>query len=399
MQAIRQGIHHFPTIERVVFGQPAAEAVSAEVQRAGARRVMLLVSSTLNQSTDEVRKIERALGDRHAITVDGVPQHTTRNGVSASVNAAINAKADLLIAVGGGSVIDAAKMVTLCMRHNIVDEHLEKLDDFEIRIDESGRLVRPEFEGPSVRMIAVPSTLNGGEYNSGCLVTDTRRKHKQTFAHPLMVPMAIVLASDISAHTPPTLWLGSATRALDHAIEALLSNTPTPLVDAVVLDGIARMVRSLRTWKADPESASARADCQVASWLCSFGISSRGQYGGVMMGLSHAVGHVLGGTCGVPHYFCTPVLMPAVLRWLAPATVEKQGQLANALGNQQASAADAFGALVKELGLPASLKDVGVEPAQFEQIAKLTMHEIFIRGSARQVQSPQDIVEILQMAA
>jgi maleylacetate reductase len=399
MQAIRPGIHHFPAIERVVFGQPAAEAVSAEVQRAGARRVMLLVSSTLNRSTDEVRKIERALGDKHAKTVDGVPQHTTRTGVSFAVNAAMKANADLLVAIGGGSVIDAAKMVTLCMRHNMVDEHLEKLDEFEIKIDESGRVVLPAYEGPSVRMIAVPSTLNGGEYNSGCLVTDTRRKHKQTFGHPLMVPKAIVLPSDITGHTPPTLWLGSATRALDHAIEALLSNTSTPLADAVVLDGIARMVRSLRAWKNDPDSTSARAECQVASWLCSFGISSRGQYGGVMMGLSHAVGHVLGGTCGVPHYFCTPVLMPSVLRWLAPATADKQRLLARALGIEEASAADAFGALVKELGLPASLKEVNVEPAQFEQIAKLAMHEIFIRGSARQVEGPQDIVGILRMAA
>ena len=399
MQAIHAGIHHFPTTERVVFGQSAAEAVSAEVQRAGARRVMLLVSSTLNRFTDEVRKIERALGEKHATTIDGVPQHTTRTGVSVAVNAAIKANADLVVAIGGGSVIDAAKMVTLCMRHHIVDEHLQRLDDFEIRIDDSGRPVRPEFEGPAVRMIAVPSTLNGGEYNSGCLVTDTRRKHKQTFAHPLMVPKAIVLPSDITAHTPPALWLGSATRALDHAIEALLSNTPTPLADAVVLDGIARMVRSLSAWKADTDSASARADCQVASWLCSFGISSRGQYGGVMMGLSHAVGHVLGGTCGVPHYCCTPVLMPSVLRWLAPATAEKQKLLAGALGNSDVSAADAFGALVKELGLPASLKDVSVEPGQFEQIAKLTMHEIFIHGAARRVEGPQDIVEILRMAA
>lgn len=399
MQAIRPGIHHFPAIERVVFGQSAAEGVSAEVHRAEAHRVMLLVSSTLNRSTDEVRKIERALGGRHATTIDGVPQHTTRTGVSTAVNAAIKANTDLVVAIGGGSVIDAAKMVTLCMRHNMVDEHLEKLDDFEIKIDESGRLVLPAYEGPSVRMIAVPSTLNGGEFNSGCLVTDTRRKHKQTFGHPLMVPKAIVLPSDITVHTPPLLWLGSATRALDHAIEALLSNTPTPLADAVVLDGIARMVRSLRAWKNDPDSARARADCQVASWLCSFGISSRGQYGGVMMGLSHAVGHVLGGTCGVPHYFCTPVLMPSVLRWLAPATADKQRLLARALGNEEASAADALYALAKELGLPASLKDVGVEPAQFEQIAKLAMREIFIRGSARQVEGPQNIVEILRMAA
>lgn len=399
MQVITPGTHHFPAMTRVVYGQPAADAVANEVRVADARRVMLLVSSTLNQATNEVRKIEQALGERHAVTVDGIPQHTARTGVAKVTRAALDVGADLLVAVGGGSVIDAAKMTTLCMQHGMVDEHLEQLDAFEIRLDDSGRLVRPVFDGPTVRMIAVPSTLNGGEFNSGCLVTDTRRKHKQTFGHPLMVPKAIVLSSDIPAHTPAPLWLGSATRALDHAIEALLSTTPTPLADAVVLDGIARMVHALRRWKEQPDSAEARAECQVASWLCSYGISSRGPLGGVMMGLSHAVGHVLGGTCGVPHYFCTPVLMPAVLRWTAPETAHRQRLLARALGDGAGVAADLFGAFVRELGLPSRLHDVGVRPEQFDQIAELTMHEIFVHGSARKVRGPQDIVEILQMAA
>ena len=396
---IASGTHHFPAMARVVFGQAAADAVAQEVRVADAKRVLLLVSTTLNRQTDAIRQIEQALGERHAATVDGMPQHTARTGVARVTRVALDAGADLVVAIGGGSVIDAAKMTTLCMQHGMVDEHLERLDQFEIRLDDQGKLVRPVFDGPTVRMVAVPSTLNGGEFNSGCLVTDTRRRHKQTFGHPVMVPRTVVLSSDIPVHTPAPLWLGSATRALDHAIEALLSTTPTPLADAVVLDGIARMVQALRRWRADPTSDQARADCQTASWLCSYGISSRGPLGGVMMGLSHAIGHVLGGTCGVPHYFCTPVLMPAVLRWTAPATADRQRLLARALGDEQAPAAALFGDFGRELGLPACLADVDVQPAQFDQIAKLAMHEVFVHGSARKVQGPADIVEILQMAA
>lgn len=392
------GAHSFPAIERVHFGRPAAEAIATEAERAGARRVFIMASRTLNTTTDVVRNIAAALGERHAGTFDGMPQHTTRRGVARAAQAAQEVGVDLVVAVGGGSVIDGAKMVTLCLRHCFVDEHLQGLDAFETKLSPEGRIVRPSFEGPQVRMIAVPSTLNGGEFNAGCLVTDERHHHKQTFFHAHMMPRTVVLDPALTVHTPTHLWLGSATRALDHAIEALLSVSPTPLSDTVVLEGIRRMAALLPQWQADPGNLELRAACQIASWLCSYGLSSRSVFGGVMMGPSHAIGHVLGGTCGVPHYFCTPVLMPAVLRWSAPATAERQRLLAEALGQPGVPAGDAFAALVARLGLPGNLRAVGVESHQFENIARISMGEIFTRGNARRITVPADVLDILQLA-
>lgn len=397
--SIPVGAHNFPAIERVSFGQPAAEAIAAEAARAGARRVFIIASRTLNTTTDVVRKIEAALADRHAATFDGMPQHTTRTGVSRAARAAQAAQADLVVAVGGGSVIDGAKMLTLCLRHGMTDEHLEKLEAFEVKLGPDGRPMRPVFDGPTVRMIAVPSTLNGGEFNGGCLVTDERRKLKQTFYHFHMMPRMIVLDPALTVHTPESLWKGSATRALDHAIEALLSVTPTPLADAVVLSGIARMAAVLPRWQVDPYDMALRAECQIASWLCSYGLSSRSPQGGVMMGPSHAIGHVLGGTCGVPHYYCTPVMMSAILQWSEPATQERQQKLALALGHPELSASEAFARLVTSLGLPANLRAVGVHEAQFDDIAKIAMHEVFIHGNARKVTGPADVMDILRLAA
>lgn len=396
---IAAGAHSFPAIERVHFGRPAAEAVATEAERAGARRVFIMASRTLNTTTDVVQRIAAALGERHAGTFDGMPQHTTRRGVARAAQAAQEVGADLVVAVGGGSVIDGAKMVTLCLRHRFTDEHLQGLDAFETKLSPEGRIVRPSFDGPQVRMIAVPSTLNGGEFNAGCLVTDERHHHKQTFFHAHMMPRMVVLDPALTVHTPAPLWLGSATRALDHAIEALLSVSPTPLSDTVVLEGIRRMAALLPQWQADPDRLELRAACQVASWLCSYGLSSRSVFGGVMMGPSHAIGHVLGGTCGVPHYFCTPVLMPAVLRWSEPATAERQRQLADGLGRSGMAAGDAFAALVAQLGLPGNLRAVGVQADQFETIARISMGEIFTRGNARRITEPADVLEILQLAA
>jgi maleylacetate reductase len=388
------GTHLFPAMDRVIFGRPAAKALASEAQRLGSQRVFLVVSRTLNTKTQEIDKLRQALGERVAGVFDGIPQHTSRAVVAQATEAALEAKADLIVAVGGGSVVDAAKIMTLCMEHRITDPGLEGLDPFETRPGPDGRPVRPEFRGPTVRMIAIPSTLSGGEYNAGCLVTDTKRKLKQTFFDPKMMPLAIILDPQLGLHAPETLWIGSGTRAMDHAIEALCSKNGSPLVDAVVLEGIHRMVSALRRTKADPQDLTARRDGQLASWMCAYGLQSR-----VPMGASHAIGHVLGGTCGVPHYLCTPAMMPGVLAYNEPETREAQAALAEALGRPGVPASQAFREFVGSLGLPTRLADVGVGPDQFDLISRNTMTEFFIFSNPRPARTPADVVELLKLGA
>lgn len=388
------GTHLFPAMDRVVFGKPAAKALAAEAARLGAQRVFIIASRTLNTRTTEVTRLREALGERCAGVFDGIPQHTSREVVAQATRAALDARADLIVAIGGGSVVDAAKILTLCMEHDITDDGLEGLDPFETKPGPDGRPVRAEFRGPTVRMIAIPSTLSGGEYNAGCLVTDTRRKLKQTFYHPLMMPLAIILDPALGLHAPETLWIGSGTRTMDHAIEALCAKHGSPLVDAVVLDGIRRMVDALRRCKADPQDLTARRDAQLASWLCAHGLQSR-----VPMGASHAIGHVLGGTCDVPHYLCTPALMPGVLAFNEPETREAQQALAAALGQPGVAASIAFKAFVGSLGLPTCLADVGVGRDRFELISRNAMTEFFLFTNPRALRTPADVLQVLELSA
>ncbi|QBQ99160.1 iron-containing alcohol dehydrogenase [Paraburkholderia pallida] len=385
------GTHVFPSMERVIYGKPAAKALMSEVERLGSQRVFVMASRSLNRGTDEIRKIETALGPRFAGLVDGLAQHTSRQDVVASTRAALDAKADLIVAIGGGSVVDAAKITTVCIEHRITDA--TGLDDFAVKLNEAGVPQPPTFRGPAVRMIAIPSTLSGGEYNAGCLVTDTGRDLKQTFYHPEMMPVSIILDPAILRHAPENLYLGSGTRAMDHAIEALCSPRGNPLVDAVVLQGLEMMAHWLPRSRANREDAEAAGKCQIASWLCSYGLQSR-----VPMGASHAIGHVLGGTCHVPHYLCTPVMMPAVLRYNEPVTQDAQRALARALGAPGGSAADAFKALCERLGLPTCLRDVDVGRDQFELVARNTMTEFFIYSNPRKVQTPREVLDILELA-
>ncbi len=101
----------FSKMEEVVFGRPAAEAVAELVERQGASRVFLMVSGTLNRQTDEIEKLRRALGNKCVGTFDKMPAHSPRSAVVAAAEQAREARADLIVTLGGGSITDAAKAV------------------------------------------------------------------------------------------------------------------------------------------------------------------------------------------------------------------------------------------------------------------------------------------------
>src|SRR5882757_4303802 len=363
------GSYQYPPMDFVIYGKPAAEALREDAERLGARRVYLIASRTLNTRTDEIENIRTSLRDRYAGTFDGIPQHTTREVVVQTAARARDARADLIVAIGGGSVVDAAKIILMCIEHEIVDQ--DGLNGFETTPE---RRFGP-FRNPKVRMIAIPSTLSGGEYNSGALVTDTGRKLKQIFNHPMMMPRSIILDPAMTKYTPEKLWLGSGTRAMDHGIEAICSSRPNVLVDAVCQQGLRYLHDGLLRTKHNPHDEAARLSCQLGSWMSAFGLQSR-----VPMGASHAIGHVLGGTCDVPHYFCTAVMMPSVLRYNRPATGEAQKSIAGALRAPDLDASDAFAAFVGKLGLPRKLSEVGIREDKFKLIGENAMLSIFTRS-------------------
>jgi maleylacetate reductase len=385
------GSHQFPGMDKVIFGKPHPTVILEEAERLGARRVFLVVSRSLNTRTDEIEKVRKALGKRYAATFDGVAQHTTRRQAVEAASLALQAQADLVVAIGGGSVIDLAKIILMCVEHEIIDEH--GLDGFELVSTPSGPRPGP-FRDPKARVIAVPSTLSGGDYSASSLVTDERRGLKQIFFHRMMMPLTVILDPDLTRFTPDDLWNGSGTRAMDHAIEAICSPAGNPLVDEVCTAGLTYLRDGLLQVKDDPDDRDARHLCQVGSWLCSFGHQSR-----VPMGASHAIGHVLGGTCGVPHYLCTSVLLPSVLRYNLPATELPQKRIAGALRSPLIPAADAFAALVRRIGLPGRLADVGVTESQYGLIGENAMLSVFTRSNPRPIKTPQDVAEILRLAA
>ena len=118
---MHSGMFEFIAIERIVFGKPAAEALRAEADRLKAQRVFMIVSGTMNRTTDEVKKVRDALDGRCAGVYDRVLSHTPRETVLEIAKEARAAGTDLIVTFGGGSVTDAGKMTQLCLQHNITE--------------------------------------------------------------------------------------------------------------------------------------------------------------------------------------------------------------------------------------------------------------------------------------
>ena len=389
---MRSGMFVFTAIERIVFGRPAAQALCAEAERLQANRVFLIVSGTMNRTTDEVAKVRAALGSRYAGLYDRIPSHTPRDAVLEAAHEARSAGADLIVTFGGGSVTDAGKIVQLCLRHGITD--FDGLEAFHVVVNADGTRTVPNFDGPTVRQIAIPTTLSAGEFQPGGGCTDNRRNVKHSYRHPLLVPRVTILDPVPTLHTPLSVWLSTGVRAVDHASEGICSQFSNPASDASFLHALRLLSQGLPRIKRHPDDFEARLDCQLAVWL-----AVTGRQGGIEMGASHAIGHVLGGTCGVAHGYTSCIMLSPVLRYNRPASHARQRLVAEAMGHPGEDAADVIAAFVADLGLPGRLADVGVKRQQFAAIAAHAMHEHWLHTNPRKITSPEQVIEILEAAA
>ncbi len=377
--------------ERVTLGVPAAEAISQEAASRGADRVFILASRFLNRQTDEIRRIEAALGPRHAATHDGIQPHAPRSDVLAAAVSAREAKADLVVTVGGGSVTDAGKILLICLKHNITK--VAQFDDYRVRVDEEGNMVLPDFAGPDVRAICVPTTLSGGEFNPLSGATDEEIKLKQAYTQREMVPICVVLDPAITVHTPEWLWLSTGVRAVDHATETLGSFLSNDFCDGIADSALRLLAVGLPAVKADPTDLAARLKCQIGAWQSMIPI-----IGGVPMGASHAIGHVLGGTCDVPHGHTSCVMLPYVQAYNLSVNAERQKRISACLGDPSRPASELLDALIRVLGMPRSLREVGVREDQLKLVSEYTLEDIWGRTNPRAIKTAADVMEILRTA-
>tara|TARA_B100000787_G_scaffold170267_1_gene165447 strand:+ start:1904 stop:3103 length:1200 start_codon:yes stop_codon:yes gene_type:complete len=376
--------------QRVYTGRRAAEAILEEVTLLGATRVFLLVSSTLNTRTDEIKQISDALGDRVAAVYDGILPHVPRTCVLKAAAAARKVNADLIVTVGGGSVTDAGKLIPLALKYNWL-EH-DDLEPYRVYVDDAGETVMPVFDAPDIRIVCCPTTLSGGEFYFLAGATDETVGHKQGYAHLQMAPVSIVLDPQLTLHTPKWLWTSTGIRSLDHALETLGSFQSSTFCDAMADGALRHLYEALPVVHADPDNLEARLRCQIGVWMSMTPIVA-----GVPMGASHAIGHILGGTCDVPHGYCSCVMAPAVLDFNWDMNKVRQERISECFGRPGERAGDLVAEFIQGLGMPRTLAEVGVGTDQFDHVAETTMMDFWVRTNPREISGPADVLKILNM--
>ncbi len=388
---MQTGLYSYPATRRISYGTGFEEALARELDLEKARRVFVLASGTLARETGVVAQIEGVLGNRFAGVFARIGAHTPRVDVVAAANAARAAGADMILTIGGGSITDAAKMVCICLGNDVTDA--AQLDAYSVKIGADGKTVRPSYKAPSVDSVIVPTTLSAGEFSATAGCTDTVRHVKEVFVQPKASPRTVILDPAVTVHTPEWLWLSTGIRAVDHAVEDLCSASAKPFSDGTSFHALRLLSRGLRAVKADPSNLVARLDCQLGSWMSIVGSSA-----GVEKGASHGIGHVLGGTAGVPHGYTSCVMLPHVMRFNLPVNAERQKLVSEALGRPGVPAADVLADLIAELGLPRTLREVNVKPELLDRIAEESMHDRWVHTNPRKIDGPAVVRELLDAA-
>ncbi len=322
------GTHTFLRTARVHFGPGSLRKLEEEARSYG--RAFVVTGRTLDEKTDLVRRVEGLLGDQHAGTHVGMGEHTPGSAVELAAGEAESAGADLLVSVGGGSVIDGTKAVARQLGY------------------------------PA--QVAVPTTLSGAEWAHLVGVTDEEAGRKSGFADERAVPVVVILDPEATLFTPEKLWLSTGIRALDHALEGFLGEGEHPIEDVLGLEGARRLVEYLPRSKEEPEHLGLRLELQLAAWMAYFGPLN------TPMGLSHNLGRRIGASYGVPHGYTSCITLAPTLEVVGDRVPhERWGQLASALGGDPA---ESVTALVEKLELPNRLSEVGVPEEDLEEIAR-----------------------------
>ncbi len=340
------GVHPNPTTDDIAVGaDTVAESAAAAAAAAAASASAAAVTATLKASAP-----------------------STPSASSAPAAARI-----ALVAVGKGSLIDAAKGIAIAAVNPQRGRDLDYRGDFAV---------------PALPIVAVPTTAGtGAETNSFGMVTDPVAHRKFYVGHASAMPAAAILDPALTVGLSPAVTAATGLEALTHALESYLSVRPNPWSDGIALQAIRMIAASLPRACADGEDLAARSQLLLAAHMAGVATANTG------LGLCHAIGHSLGGRWNIAHGVALAMLLPDVLRFNLPVCTERMADIAFALGvgdthtdagRNAAAAIEAVAALREQVGLTALIADFGITQADFAQIAADALDDEVLASTPRQ---------------
>jgi alcohol dehydrogenase class IV len=284
---------------------------------------------------------------------------------------------DLIIAIGGGSVMDTAKLASIIGAYG-----------GEVRDYEGGFMV----PGRCVPIIAIPTTVGtGSEVSVAALAKDHDTKTKITIASPYIYPRLAILDPEMVATLPGKLIAYTGMDALTHAVEAFVSSETQPISEALALRAAEMIYDNIVAATTEPENLDARAKMQVAATIAGVAFSS------APVGATHAISHTIGGLYGVHHGLANAIALPYVMEFNLACCPERYAALARAFDVTDTNlsalelgqkAIEKVKQLKLQLGIPTRFRELQVpmDEAALQQVTEIALADVCMAFNPRKAE-------------
>ena len=345
-----------------LIGAGALEMAVTQMAGMGFTKALIVTDAPLVKLgfAERLTALLKQAGMDSAVFDDVKPNPTVAN-VNAGLAALQKLGADCVVSLGGGSPHDAAKGIALLASNG------GKIEDYE-GLDKSAK--------PQLPLIAVNTTAGtASEMTRFTIITDESRHVKMAIVDKHVTPILSVNDPVLMEDMPASLTAATGMDALTHAVEAYVSTAHNPITDACALQAIALIAQYLPTAVQSPRDKTAREQMAYAQFLAGMAFNN------ASLGYVHAMAHQLGGFYDLPHGVCNALLLPHVEQFNMRAAADRLGVVGRTLAGHNADLAglgpiEAIQKLARTVGIPATLRELGVKESDFETLATNAMKDV-----------------------
>jgi len=333
----QSGSFNYANPRAIHWGAGSLAQLAPELSRLQVTRVAIVTTRSLVAEGTLLGRVRESLDSAQALATEVVGQHAPMTEVDEAVARTTEIGVDGIVSFGGGSAIDAGKMIAV----RLADRH--------------GLAYR------GLPHIAIPTTLSAAELAGTAGYSDAAGD-KAGMRDVRLLLDSVIYDAELTRATPMSLWLSTGIRALDHAVEGFLADGAHPFSDVMALEAVRRLFDSLPRAKAAPKDVGVRTENQIASWF-SFTLT-----GASANGLSHVMGKQIGARHRIPHGVTSCLLMPHVMRYVAGKKPDRMAQLAEATGSGKDAAGNVYD-LIASLGLPQHIAEYKIGEPELRRAA------------------------------
>jgi alcohol dehydrogenase class IV len=349
---------------KIIFGPGGLSQVGAEAKRLGSKVLVVLGRSAMRKSgaLDRLIHLLKENNLEHII-YENIPSDPTLETVDTGTSFARKEICDLIIALGGGSVLDTGKAISAMVTNE------GSVADYQ-EIEGKGR----KFKTKPIPFIAIPTTSGtGSEATKNAVITNTKLGLKKSIRDLCLIPEVALVDPELTLSLPPHITAICGGDALTQCIESYLGKKSQEITDALALHAIGLIGKSLVKAVKEGKNLEARKDIAIAALLSGLCLSNSG------LGAAHALSHPLGVYYKIPHGLSCAVLLPYVMEYNLPVVTKKLVKIAQSLGEDisllsETEAAQKAVEKIKEVlsqaGIKCNLSEWGIKEKDFSQLIK-----------------------------